>query len=108
MELRRLLAGPYWKYLGFKSEDAVRAVFREADAAGILGKYVVADQLEQIPAPGTITSTPYGTAHPVVFRGENRECNSDAMPLRVTLYHVGGSSTSTAGTRASSARRSSP
>ena len=48
VELRRLLAGPYWKYLGFKSEDAVRAVFREADAAGILGKYVVADQLEQI------------------------------------------------------------
>jgi len=48
VELRRLLADPYWKYLGYKSEDAVRAVFREADAAGILGKYVVADQLEQI------------------------------------------------------------
>jgi hypothetical protein len=48
VELKRLLADPYWKYLGFKSEDAVRTVFREADAAGILGKYVVADQLEQI------------------------------------------------------------
>lgn len=48
VELKRLLADPFWKYLGFKSEDAVRAVFREADAAGILGKYVVADQLEQI------------------------------------------------------------
>lgn len=48
VELKRLLADPYWKYLGFKSEDAVRSVFREADAAGILGKYVVADQLEQI------------------------------------------------------------
>jgi hypothetical protein len=48
VELRRLLADPYWKYLGFKSEDAVRTVFREADAAGILGKYVIADQLEQI------------------------------------------------------------
>jgi len=48
VELRRLLADPCWKYLGFKSENAVRAVFREADAAGILGKYVVADQLEQI------------------------------------------------------------
>ncbi len=48
VELKRLLADPYWKYLGFKSEDAVRTVFREADAAGILGKYVIADQLEQI------------------------------------------------------------
>jgi hypothetical protein len=48
VELKRLLADPFWKYLGFKSEDTVRAVFREADAAGILGKYVVADQLEQI------------------------------------------------------------
>jgi hypothetical protein len=48
VELRRLLVNPFWKYVGFKSEDAVRAVFREADAAGIIGKYVVADQLEQI------------------------------------------------------------
>ncbi len=48
VELKRLLADPFWKYLGFKSEDAVRAVYREADASGILGKYVVADQLEQI------------------------------------------------------------
>ena len=48
VELRRLLANPYWKFLGYKSEDAVRAVLREANAAGILGKYVVADQLEQV------------------------------------------------------------
>jgi hypothetical protein len=48
VELKRVWADPFWKYLGFKSEDAVRAVFREADAAGIFGKYVVADQLEQI------------------------------------------------------------
>jgi hypothetical protein len=48
VELKRLLADPYWKNVGFKSADAVRAIFREADAAGILGKYVVADQLEQI------------------------------------------------------------
>lgn len=48
VELKRLLADPYWRYVGFKSEDAVRTVFRDADAAGILGKYVIADQLEQI------------------------------------------------------------
>jgi len=48
IELKRLLADQFWKYLGFKSEDAVRTIFREADSAGVLGKYVVADQLEQI------------------------------------------------------------
>lgn len=48
IELRNLFANPFWKYLGFKSEDAVRGVIREANAQGLLGKYVVADQLEQI------------------------------------------------------------
>jgi len=48
VELRRLLANPFWKFLGYKSEDAVRAVLREANTARILGKYVVADQLEQV------------------------------------------------------------
>jgi hypothetical protein len=48
IELRYLLANPYWKYIGIKREDEVRAVFREADAAGYIGKYVVADQLEQV------------------------------------------------------------
>lgn len=48
VELRRLLADPFWKFLGYKSEDAVRVVLREANTAGLLGKYVVADQLEQV------------------------------------------------------------
>ena len=48
IELRNLLANPFWKYLGLKGEDEVRAIFREADAAGCIGKYVVADQLEQV------------------------------------------------------------
>ncbi len=48
VELKRILADPFWKFLGFKSEDTVRTAYREADAAGLLGKYVVADQLEQI------------------------------------------------------------
>jgi hypothetical protein len=48
VELRYLFANPFWKYLGFKSADAVRAVLRSADAAGVLGKYIVADQLEQV------------------------------------------------------------
>jgi hypothetical protein len=48
VEMRHLFANPFWKYLGFKSEDAVRMVLRSADAAGLLGKYIVADQLEQV------------------------------------------------------------
>ena len=48
VEVRHLFANPFWKYLGFKSEETVRAVLRVADAAGVLGKYVVADQLEQV------------------------------------------------------------
>ena len=48
IELQNLLANPFWKYLGFKSEDEVRRTLREADAAGLIGKYVVADRLEQI------------------------------------------------------------
>lgn len=48
VELRNLFVNPFWKYLGYKSEDAVRAVLREADASGLIGKYVVADQLEQV------------------------------------------------------------
>jgi hypothetical protein len=48
IEIRSLFANPFWQYLGCKSEDAVRTVLRDADAAGVLGKYVVADQLEQI------------------------------------------------------------
>ncbi|HOA61826.1 MAG: hypothetical protein KA191_12980 [Verrucomicrobia bacterium] len=48
VELRNLVTNPFWKYLGYKTEDAVRALLREADAAGLVGKYVVADQLEQV------------------------------------------------------------
>jgi hypothetical protein len=48
IELRNLLANPFWKYIGLKHENEARAIFREADAAGFIGKYVVADQLEQV------------------------------------------------------------
>jgi hypothetical protein len=48
VELRTLFMNPFWKYLGYKSEDDVRDVLHEADAAGVIGKYVVADQIEQV------------------------------------------------------------
>lgn len=55
LELRNLLANSFWKYLGYKSEDAVRNVLREADASGVVGKYIVADQLEQVTTCFTLT-----------------------------------------------------
>lgn len=48
VELASVLSNPFWKYLGLKSEQAVKTILREADAARLLGKYVVADQLEQV------------------------------------------------------------
>ncbi len=48
VEIKHLLGNPFWKYLGYKAEDNVRMLFREADASGLIGKYVVADQLEQV------------------------------------------------------------
>jgi hypothetical protein len=48
IELRNLMTDPFWKYLGYKSQDEVRMILREADSLGIIGKYVVADQLEQV------------------------------------------------------------
>lgn len=56
IELRTLLANPFWKYIGLKREDDVRSVFREADAVGCIGKYVVADQLEQATTNLTLDS----------------------------------------------------
>jgi len=48
IELSTILQNPFWKHMGLKSEQAVKAVLREADAARLLGKYIVADQLEQV------------------------------------------------------------
>lgn len=48
VELATVLSNPFWKRLGLKSEQAVKAILREADAAHLIGKYVVADQLEQV------------------------------------------------------------
>jgi len=48
VELTHILKNPFWKYMGIKSEHAVRLILREADASSLFGKYVVADQLEQV------------------------------------------------------------
>lgn len=49
-----ILANPFWKDIGFRSEDSVRQVLKEAAAKDILAKYVVADQLEQVTTKYTL------------------------------------------------------
>jgi len=48
MELKTITDHPFWKHLGLKTEDGLRGVFREANGKGLLGKYVVADRIEQV------------------------------------------------------------
>lgn len=48
IEIQQILRHPFWKYLGLKSEQSVRAILRDAEASGLFGKYVAADQLEQV------------------------------------------------------------
>jgi len=41
-------AKPYWRLLGMREESEVRTILRDAEAAGLIAKYAVVDQLEQI------------------------------------------------------------
>ena len=50
-----IAANPFWKYFGVRSEDELRDFLREADHLGLLGKYVVADRLEQISTASTLS-----------------------------------------------------
>ena len=46
--LRQILSNPYWKYVGLTDEGSVKGVLRVAAAKGMIAKYVVADDIEQI------------------------------------------------------------
>lgn len=48
VEFKRIAEDNSWKYLGFKSEDQLRAILRDSLSKGLLSKYVVADRLESI------------------------------------------------------------
>jgi len=48
VEFRVIASEPFWKYLGYKSEDRLRAILREALDRGMIAKYVVADRIESI------------------------------------------------------------
>jgi hypothetical protein len=43
-----LLAEPFWRYLGLRQSDEVRAILHDAHAAGLLARYSTVDQLEQV------------------------------------------------------------
>ncbi len=48
IEFRTLASDPFWKYLGFKSEDRLRSILREGFDRGLVAKYVVADRIESV------------------------------------------------------------
>jgi hypothetical protein len=48
VRLAELLEGNWWRYIGLRSPDAVREVLRRGEAAGLLSRYVVVDELEQV------------------------------------------------------------
>jgi hypothetical protein len=48
VEFRTLAADPFWKYLGFKTEDQLRAILKASFDKGVLAKYVLADRIESI------------------------------------------------------------
>lgn len=48
VSIKEIFADPFWKYLGIRGESQVRQILKEAFASGLLAKYIIADQLEQI------------------------------------------------------------
>lgn len=48
VRLAEILDAVWWRQLGFKTPDDVRRVLHEAQAAGLIARYVKVDQLEQI------------------------------------------------------------
>lgn len=43
-----ILESPFWRYLGYREEEAVRRILHEASGQGLLARYAIVDQLEQI------------------------------------------------------------
>jgi hypothetical protein len=48
VEFRTVAADPFWKYLGFKTEDQLRSILKDSMDRGLLAKYVLADRIESI------------------------------------------------------------
>jgi len=48
VRLNEVLETEWWRYLGIKQPDDVRHVLRQAEAAGLISRYVAVDELEQV------------------------------------------------------------
>ena len=48
VRLSDILNAVFWKLMGLRDEATIRSILREAEAKGLIAKYVVIDQLEQI------------------------------------------------------------
>ena len=48
IEVAQIAENPFWYFTGLRNTDQLRDVVREADHAGLIGKYIVADRFEQI------------------------------------------------------------
>ena len=54
VRLSDILSSPFWRYLGLRAPDDVRAILRDAEAAGLISRYVTVDELEQITTRYTV------------------------------------------------------
>ncbi|MEN4011375.1 MAG: hypothetical protein ROW48_05035 [Bellilinea sp.] len=48
VRLSDIVDAPFWKLLGIRDEATVRSILRDANAKGLIAKYTIVDQLEQI------------------------------------------------------------
>ncbi len=54
VSVKNILAHNFWKLLGIRKIEDVKKILREADAKGLISKYIIADQLEQITTKFTL------------------------------------------------------
>jgi hypothetical protein len=43
-----ILSGTFWRYLGLREPGQVRAILQDAQAANLIARYVIVDELEQV------------------------------------------------------------
>ena len=48
VRISEVLSGVFWKLLGIREESTVRSILQDAASKGLIAKYVLVDQLEQI------------------------------------------------------------
>lgn len=48
VRLSEILDRNWWQFLGLKEPDAVRQILHQAEAAGLIARYVTVDELEQV------------------------------------------------------------